>query len=108
MAWTGGKRFIAELVATAVISPLFCILLTILVRGTGLLKYLLLPVLIVASPIARWINQVSPPQPDGSWFPGLGTFFITGVVVAWVGMWMLLMIIVRLHDIFSDGRRELE
>jgi hypothetical protein len=107
MAWTGRKRLFAELIATALASPPLCALLAILARGSRLSQFLLVPVIVVAGPIARWINEISPPQSNGGWFPELGTLIITGAVVSWVFMWMFLMVILRLYDRFSKRKREL-
>jgi hypothetical protein len=104
MAMSDRKRFITELVATAIASSLLIVLLALLHQQT-IFWWLAFPFVSLTGRIGAWINSVFPPQ-GGGWFEGLGTILVAEAIPAVILIWVILFTIVRLIERLIKMRRE--
>jgi len=100
-----GRLLAFQLAATCIASPLLIALLFIFRAGQWALWFFW-PVLMLGRPIAVAINTAYPPQ-GGGWFGGLGTAIEVNLILAWIYLWALLMIVVKLCERYILKRREI-
>jgi hypothetical protein len=88
------KRLIKELVFTGIAAP-FVMLLLLAMHVTRPLVWVLMPLFYLGRAISSLIESIFPPQ-GGGWFQGLGTALIVDFLLAWIAVWAVLFVLVRL------------
>jgi hypothetical protein len=97
MQWSKRKRFIVELVVTAIVSPIVIFLLF----AVGAPRSIFYPTLLLGQPIIALLNSTS------STHAGMGTAVTVDSILAWIDTWIVLMIVVTLYEKFLRPKREI-
>jgi hypothetical protein len=97
MQWSSKKRFIVELVVTALVSPIVIMLLF----AVGAPRSVFYPILLLGQPISHFLNPAASAQ------AGMGTTVAVDSVLAWIDTWVVLMIVVTLYEKFRKPKREI-
>ena len=97
MQWSKRKRFIVELVVTAIVSPIVIFLLF----AVGAQRSIFYPTLLLGQPIIALLNSTS------STHAGMGTAVTVDSILAWIDTWIVLMIVVTLYEKFLRPKREI-
>jgi hypothetical protein len=92
MQWSNRKRFLVELVVTAIVSPFLIFLLF----AVGAPRTVLYPTLLLGQPIIAMLNSSA----------GSGTAVAVDSILAWIDTWIVLMIVVTLYEKFLRPKRE--
>jgi hypothetical protein len=98
------RRFVLELAATAIASPLLLGLL-LLTHAYRIAWFIAFPVIWFGRTIAGWISLKLPGQDDG-WFGGLTTIAIVDAVLLWVYTWALLICALKLFERLTSGKEK--
>jgi hypothetical protein len=97
MQWSKRKRFIVELVVTALVSPIVILLMF----AIGAPRSIFYPILLLGQPISSFLNSTF------SAHAGMGTTVAVDSILAWIDTWIVLMIVVTLYEKFLRPKREI-